>query len=98
MPAMRDVVLGARLEDGIEQVMGVLDGEVQLPAERADEVDAQQIHIGREPDLGHLAGEPGERRVVERRIGEFREHIARARPRDHEAAAAPGDVAQADAR
>ena len=42
-----DVELGARLEDRIEEVVGVLDGEMQLPPERADEVDAQQVHVGR---------------------------------------------------
>ena len=49
-----DVELGARLEYRIEQMMRVLDGEVQLPTQRADEIDAQQIHIDREPDFGHL--------------------------------------------
>ena len=57
-----DAELGAGGEDRIEQMMRVLDGEVQLPAERADEVHAQQIHIRREADFGHLAGEPGKAR------------------------------------
>ena len=88
MPAMPMLKLGTRLEDRVEQMMRVLDREVQLPAERAHKIDAQQVHIGRETDFGYLAGEPGKRGVVERRIDELREHVARARPRDHEAAAA----------
>ena len=50
-----DLELGAGLEDRIEQMMRVLDGKMQFPAERADEVHAQQVHIGREAHLGHLA-------------------------------------------
>ena len=79
----------------IEQVMRVLDREVQLPAERADEIDAQQVHVRREADFRDLAGEPGEGVVVQRRVGELREHVARARAGEHEAAARGRDVARA---
>ena len=79
----------------VEQVMRVLDREVQLPAERADEIDAQRVHVGGEADFDRTwPREPRKRRVVERHVGELREHVARARTRDDEAAARAGDVAQ----
>ena len=82
MPAMPMLEFGAGVEDRIEQMMRVLDREVQFPAERADEVHAQQVHIGRKAHLGHLAGEPGKRGVVQGRVGELRQHFARARAGD----------------
>ena len=93
-----NAVFRAGGEQRIEQVMRVLDGKVQLPAQRADEIHAQQVHIHRQSDFAHLAGEPREGRIVERHVGEFGQHLARARAGEHEAAAAHGDVAQLDAR
>ena len=76
MPTMPMPVAAAGLEQRIEQVMRVLDGEVQLPAERADEVHAQRIHIDRQPRLDSLRREPWKGGVVERGVGELREHLA----------------------
>ena len=38
-----DAVLGAGLEQRVKEVVRVLDREVQLPAQGADEVDAQRV-------------------------------------------------------
>ena len=73
-----DAVLGARRENRVEQAVRVLDREMQFPAERADEVHAQRVDVGREAGFDHLARQPGERRVVERHVGEFR-HARRGR-------------------
>ena len=81
----------------IEQVMRVLDRKVQLPAERADEVHAQQIDVGGEPHFRHLSREPGKGRIVQGRIHQFRQDIPGTRSGDDEAAAAGGDVAQGNA-
>jgi hypothetical protein len=69
-------VPAAGLEERVEKVMRVLDGEVQLPAQRADEIHAQGVDIDRQARLDHLRGEPGEGRIVERSVGELREHLA----------------------
>ena len=46
-----DAELRAGGEERVEQVVRVLDREMQLPAELADEIDAQRVDVGREPDF-----------------------------------------------
>src|SRR5688572_12948892 len=86
----------ASREQLVEQVMCVLDRKVQLPAEGADEIDAQRVHVDGETDFDRATAQPRKRRVVERHIDELRQHVARPRTRDDEAAARAGHVAQYD--
>ena len=51
MPTMPMPNSAPAAKSRIEQVMRVLDREVQLPAERADEIDAQRIDVRREADF-----------------------------------------------
>ena len=85
MPDHADAELRARGEHRVEQVVRVLDREMQFPAERADEIHAQRVDVGGEPDFDDLPGQPGERGVVERHVRELRQHVARSRARQHEA-------------
>ncbi len=89
-----DAKLGAGGEYRVEQVVRVLNRKVQFPAERAHEVDAQQVHFARQAHIGDLAGEPGEGGVVERRVDESGQHLARAGTCHDETAARGGDIAQ----
>jgi len=60
-------------------------------------IDAQQIHVHRQSDLGDLAGQPRKGGVIQRRVREFCQEVARPRSGNHEAAAAARDIAQGDA-
>ena len=61
------------------QVQRVLDRDVQLVAELAEVGDAQREHR-RVPEVQLPRAHVGKVGIGERRIGELREHVARARP------------------
>jgi hypothetical protein len=60
--------------------MRVLDREVQLPSQGADEIHAQQYTSTARPTSMHWPVSQGNARVVERRIGQLRQHVARRGP------------------
>ena len=60
MPTMPMPNSCAGRKQRVEQVVRILDREVQLPAERADEIDAQRVHVGGEADFDRATGEPRE--------------------------------------
>src|ERR1700686_4284286 len=74
----------------------MLDGEVQFPAQRADEIDAQCVDVPGVTGLDHLARQPRKRRVIERHVDDFRQQLARSGAGDDEATAAAGNVSQSD--
>src|SRR5882757_2641208 len=81
-------------EDRIEEMMSVFDGEVQFPTKRPDEIDAQQIHVHRQSNFGDLTGQPRKGGIIQRRVRESCQEVARTRSGNHEAAAAARDIAQ----
>ena len=78
----------ARLHHQVEDRVLHLDRMMQLPAELADEIDAQRMRLG-VADIDLLAGQPRESRVGEVGVGELLQHVARARAGEHQHAPLP---------
>ena len=75
-----DAEFPARLHQQVEDGVLLLDRMMQLPAELADEIDAQRMRAGG-ADADLLAGEPREGGVGEVGVGQLLQHLARARAR-----------------